>query len=101
MEADAVLLSRRVAAALHRLHVDQDRCVEREGTLEGVLQLGQVVPVQDADVGDPHVLEEADLGPGALERLLAEGERVEQRLADDRDARQRPLAGLLRLLVGA
>ncbi len=64
-------------------------------------QLSQIVAVEDADVGDPHVLEEADLGPRALEALLCPRQQVERRLADNRHTRQRSHGGRLRLLVGA
>ncbi len=100
MEAHRVRLGGRVALALDGLDVDQDRCAQTEGGLERMLQLVEVVAVEDADVGDPDVLEEPDLGPAALEALLRPGEQLECRLADERDARQRSLGGRLRLLVG-
>ncbi len=101
VEAHRVLLGRRVAPSLERLHVDDHRSVQLEGRLEGLLELRQVVPVQHADVRQADVLEEADLGPRALEALLGPGERAECRLADERNPGQRPLGGGLRLLVGA
>jgi len=53
----------RVAAALDGLDVDENRCRDLERGLEGALELVEVVTVEDADVCDPHVLEEADFGP--------------------------------------
>ena len=100
MEADAVELGGGIALSLHGLDMDQHRSPQCEGALEDLLHLGHVVPVEDADVGDPHVLEEAHLGPRALEALLGEGEHVEEQPPDDRDPRQHPLGGRLGALVG-
>src|SRR5206468_7834867 len=59
VEADLVGLSRAIAVALLRPNVNDDRTLELQRPLEGREQGAQVVAGNQADVGDPEVLEQA------------------------------------------
>jgi hypothetical protein len=101
VERHGVLLGGGVAAALDRLDVDQHGGRDLERRLEGALELAEVVAVEHADVRDPDVLEEADLGPRPLEALLRPGKEVVRGLADHRDPGEGAAGRRLRLLVRA
>ncbi len=53
-----VVLGRRVAAALLREHVDDDRLLEFLCVAERLFELREIVPVDGPDVADPEALEE-------------------------------------------
>ena len=91
-----VVLGRRVAAALLGEDVDDDRALGRQlgGVAQRVLELGDVVAVDRADVADAERLEERR----RLEELAHRGlERLDAPLglrADDRQvAQEAPRAG--------
>ena len=93
---DGVVLGRRVAAALLGEHVDDDRAVDRGGVGERLLEAGDVVAVEGADVAHAEVLEERrrleDLADGGLGAVDAAFEVA----ADHRQFAQHLLeAGLL------
>ena len=63
VEADLIALRRSIAAALLRANVDENRAGNLQGGSEDVLQAADVVAGNNAQVGDPQVLEQlAGLG---------------------------------------
>ena len=97
VEPDLVLLGRPEAAALLRAHVDDRRSGQGQRRPQRLQQRVEVVTRDDADVGDPEVLEElAGLGE-AHDRRPQAARPVEQLRPDHRDALDRPVVGALAL----